>query len=225
MRTSIPTSPISMTPADTARYTTGRGRHRRLPDPWEQEVVRLISEQGAIPIDQLARFLEVDEGRARRVATHLCDVGFVRWRRILADEPPWLWLTHTGMRAADNEIPLLELRVGALPRIRLFNEVRLHIAEREPKAKWTSARELWSRHGRHFRAPAGVVSWKGERHSIDVVAHYLLDEWFIERIDHRCANYDAVVFFCHDYARNYYNKIAEANDWSKLVIKAMPEKE
>jgi hypothetical protein len=202
---------------------TGRGRPRRLPAPWEQEVVRLISEQGSIPIDQLARFLAVDERAVRRMAGHLGDVGYLRQRRILAGEPQWLWLTHAGMLAADNGIPELHLRVGGLPRMRLVNEVRLHIADREPRAKWTGARELWSQHGRHFKAPAGVVTWKRERHSMDIATHFILREWFVERINHRCANYDAVVLFCREGVRKFYENIAEANDWSKLLIKPMPE--
>jgi DNA-binding MarR family transcriptional regulator len=212
-----------MTATETRPPGNGRGRRRRPAEPWEREVLCLVSEQGAIPVDQLARFLGVDGGAAGRIATHLREVGYLRWQRILADEPPWLWLTYSGMKAVDNGLPELHLRVGALPRLRLVNEVRLHIAEREPTARWTSARQLWSRHGRAFRAPAGVVSWKGERHSMDVITHYLLAEWFSERVAHRSATYDAVVYFCPAALRKYYAKIAEANDFSRLVLKPMPE--
>ena len=50
----------------------GAARARcRLLEPWEQRVLRLISEQQAIPFDQLARFLECEEEQAARVAKHL----------------------------------------------------------------------------------------------------------------------------------------------------------
>lgn len=68
--------------------------------PWEQQLLRLVSEQGAVPLDQLARFLDVEEAQAARMGWHLVDRGLAVCRPVLHGEPPWLWPTFRGNRAS-----------------------------------------------------------------------------------------------------------------------------
>lgn len=56
---------------------------------WERRLLRLVSEQGAMPFDQLARFLDVEERQALR-GWHLAERDLVICRRVLHGEPPWL---------------------------------------------------------------------------------------------------------------------------------------
>ena len=70
----------------------------RGPEPWEFELLRLIAEQGAIPFDQLARFLGADAGQAESVVKHLTEVGYADYGRFLHDEPHWAWLSCRGAR-------------------------------------------------------------------------------------------------------------------------------
>src|SRR5947209_4624102 len=59
-------------------------------------VLRWVSEQYAVRLDQLAVLLGLGVRSARRVAERLAAAGLVERRRFLVDEPLWLWVTPRG---------------------------------------------------------------------------------------------------------------------------------
>lgn len=103
-----------------------RGRLRReaqarfaaqvVPTPREISILRLLSEQVAVPLDQLARFLDCDEDRAQRLAEHLCDAKFTRRAQLLAGEPDWIWLSEGGTRLSRTGFKSYLPAPGALAR-------------------------------------------------------------------------------------------------------------
>ena len=72
-------SAATIEPKPVGRLGVSRGARNlpvlRAPEPWEFELLRLIAEQGAIPFDQLARFLGADAGQAASVVKHLTRVA------------------------------------------------------------------------------------------------------------------------------------------------------
>ena len=62
-------SAATIEPKPVGKLGVSRGARNlpvlRVPEPWEFELLRLIAEQGAIPVDQLARFLGVDVRQVR----------------------------------------------------------------------------------------------------------------------------------------------------------------
>jgi transposase InsO family protein len=92
-------------------------RHRavlRRPEPWEFELLRLIAEQQAIPLDQLARFIGCEQAQAARVAKHLFKSSFADYGRILHGEPHWVWLSGRGVRLSGTGFQHRLPKVGAM---------------------------------------------------------------------------------------------------------------
>jgi hypothetical protein len=196
----------------------------RVPEPWEFELLRLIAEQGAIPFDQLARFLDCDEERAARVAMHLTKVGYADYGRTLMYEPHWLWLTWRGSRFSGLDFPAEPPRVGAMARIRAVNEVRLNIARRAPEARWICGRSVVREQGMRGKRPNAVVEIGDERHAI-VVKHGVPHEREreIRIVETHMARYDAVIYFANPRPMALLKRLQAEHHWPKLVLRAIPQ--
>lgn len=195
----------------------------RQPERWEFELLRLLSEQQAIPFDQLARFVGCESGQASRLAKHLFKSGFADYGRILHDEPHWAWLTSRGARLSGTGFVSGPPRVGAMARMRAVNDVRLHIAERAPEARWICGRSVIREQGRQGRRPNAVVEIGRERHAI-LVKHGIRQSEWRERdiLESLMRGYDAVIAFCAPAPGNLYRRLAKANHWPKLIIRDIP---
>ena len=218
-------------PVTTAKWEGGIGSERRphkhplsrTPQPWEFELLRLIAEQGAIPFDQLARFLGGEQEQAARVAKHLTYAGYADYGRFLMDEPPWVWLRRRGARFSGTGLWPVGVKVGAIARMRAVNEVRLHIANRAPEARWVSGRTVVREQGKRGRRPNAVVEIGSERHAI-VVKHGVPQELERERtaIEDHMAGYDAVICFANPRPRALLERFKAEYHWPKLVIRPIP---
>lgn len=201
-------------------------RHRpvlRMPEPWEFELLRLIAEQGAIPFDQLARFLDCKQEKAADVAKHLTKVGYTDYGRFLHGEPHWLWLTGRGTRLSGTGFAFLLPKVGAMARMRAVNEVRLHIAARAPEARWICSRSVFREQGKRGYRPNAVVEIRRERHAILIHLSAQLPELVREVVETHMARYDAVIAFANPKPRKLLERLAADNHWPKLVVRSIPE--
>jgi DNA-binding Lrp family transcriptional regulator len=106
------------------------------------EALRLLSEQATIPLDQLARFLDLNLEQGVRVAQRLEEEGLVETRRFLVRDYPWLWPSRRGAREAATGFPHSVPDVAMLAHRRAVNEVRLHITRRAPEARWICSRSV-----------------------------------------------------------------------------------
>ena len=200
-------------------------RHRpvmRMPEPWEFELMRLIAEQGAIPFDQLARFLDCEQEQAARVAKHLTKVGYADYGRFLVDEPHWTWLTGRGARLSGTEFAFLRPKVGAMARMRAVNEVRLHIAARAPEARWTCSRSVVREQGLRGYRPNAVVEIGAERHAILVHLSVQVMDLVSDVLATHMARYDAVIAFANPRPRALLERLKSEHHWPKLVIRSIP---
>lgn len=201
-----------------------RGR-RPLPPPeaWEFELLRLIAEQGAIPFDQLARFLDGNERQAASVVKHLTKVGYADYGRFLHDDPHWAWLTGRGARLSGTGFAFRRPKVGAMARMRAVNEVRLHIAARAPEARWISSRSVVREQGMRGYRPNAVVEMGRERHAIVVVLRSPEQERLRGILETHMARYDAVIAFANPQPRKLLERLAADHHWPKLVIRDIPK--
>jgi hypothetical protein len=200
-------------------------RATRKPKLWEVELLALIAEQQAIAFDQLARFLHCDEADAAQIAMYLVHCGYADYGRLLVGEPPWIWLTGAGTKRSRTRFSTYSLRVGAMPRMRAVNEVRLFLAGRVPDGKWTSYRALVREEGRGGYSPNGVVSVRGERHAIVVRLRSQIEEREIKPIEAHMARYDAVIVFAKPNPRRLIERLAANLHWSKVVVRELPTPE
>jgi hypothetical protein len=196
---------------------------RRQPTAEEQPILRLISEQGAIRIDQLGRFLAASPARVERTVTELIEANFLCRRHGLLGEPDWLNLTFVGNYVAGTSLSLFKATGGAVKRWHAMNELRLYIAARAPQAQWISRRLLLREHGRTAKVPGAEVRIDDKRYALNVRLTGANAPALVPRIDLQNRTYDAVVFFCETLpSRVAMERIQEQHRWSKVVIRDMP---
>ncbi len=201
-------------------------RHRpplRAPEPWEFELLRLIAEQGAIPFDQLARFLGGDQRQAANVAKHLTKAGYTDYGRFLHDEPHWVWLTSRGINLSGTGFKIGRPKVGAMARTRAVNEIRLHIARRAPEARWICGRTIVREQGMHGYRPNAMVEVGAERHAILARLRSLEQRHLCDVLETHMARYDAVIAFANPRPRKQLERLAAEHHWPKLVVRELPE--
>lgn len=194
----------------------------RPPEPWEFELLRLIAEQGAIPFDQLARFIGCEGDQAARVARHLSKSGFADYGRFLHDEPHWVWLSARGVRLSGTGLHHRLPKVGAMARMRAVNEVRLHITRRAPEARWVCGRSIVREQGVRGYRPNAVVEIGRERHAILVRLRVQSEERDTAILETHMARHDAVIAFCAPPTRKRLERLAAAHHWPKLVVRDIP---
>ena len=198
----------------------------RMPEPWEFELLRLIAEQGAIPFDQLARFLDCEQEQAARVAKHLTKVGYADYGRFLVDEPHWAWLTWRGARLSGTAFRLCSPKVGAMARMRAVNEVRLHIAARASRGA------LDLRAQRRARTGLGVTGPTPWSRSAPSATRSSSSTWCSRSwtsnatiLETHMARYDAVIEFANPRPRALLERLKSEHHWPKLVIRPIPRAE
>lgn len=222
-----PTDAAVIEPKRVGKLGGGPGaRHRpvmRVPEPWEFELLRLIAEQGAIPFDQLARFLGGEQRQAASVVKHLTKVGYADYGRFLHDEPHWAWLTGRGARLSGTGFMPGRPKVGAMARMRAVNEVRLHIAARAPEARWICSRSVVREQGKRGYRPNAVVEIGAERHAIVLCLRASDQERVRAIIETHMARYDAVIVFANPKPRKLLQRLAAQHHWPKLVVRNIPK--
>lgn len=192
------------------------------PEPWEFALLRLVAEQGAIPLDQLAHFLEADERQAAAVAKHLNKRCYADYGRFLHGEPHWLWLTNRGCRLSGTGFNYLPPRVGAMARIRAVNEIRLHITRRAPDARWICGRTVFREQGRRGHRPNAVVEVEAERHALVALLHGKPRERLVPMLESHLRRYDALVVFSPSRTHKLLFRLAAERHWPKLVVRDLP---
>jgi hypothetical protein len=197
---------------------------RRAPRAFEVGALQLIAEQGAIPHDQLARFLKRDPAEIHRLATSLRHAQLITYERFIVGEPNWAWLTRAGARLSGSFLSVLLQKPGGIYRLRALNEVRLHVEARSPSARWISGRQLRYEMGRKGRVPGALVESGGERHAINVRMHATHVDHLVAQVDDLNRRFDAALFFCSNAkVRNQLEALHDQNRWSKLVIRDLPK--
>ena len=198
-----------------------RPRHRD-PTPEETSVLRLLSEQGAIPMDQLARFLGMAAKDAEKFVKGLEQAGCVQKDRLLQGDAPWVWLRHRGARLSGTGFAASKPAISRLAHTRAINEARLIITGRAPKGKWICERALRRDYPKGVKVPDAVLEIEGERHAIEVEltpksARRL--HWIIAEHQDR---HDAVVYFCSPQALGQLQLIKKEAKVPNLFVRALP---
>lgn len=205
---------------------------QRDPEVWEVAVLDLLAEQGAIPDDQLARFLKCRQARAKAIAEHLLEAGFVKRAQPEEEGAAWNWLGTRAAKFVTLDVGMQNPTMAGLPRLRAWNEVRLQILERtKGTVKWTSGRVLRRERGKEgslpdavaVEEPASGTSQPRQSYAIDVRLNLLNDmEKLFCRYQARAAEHDWVVWYCAPKARRTARRLADEFDCPKLVVRTIP---
>jgi hypothetical protein len=126
----------------------GRERNKRRDygsvrlSPRDGFLLRLIAEQYAISVDQLARVI----GRSHRTGRWLRDrwrrAGWVESRQLTSGGPSFIWLTRQGTRTAQSPYRTWQPNAGLIDHIEAVTEVRLLLERQLHVGAWLCERSL-----------------------------------------------------------------------------------
>ena len=111
-------------------------------------VLGFIGQQYAVRADQLARLLKrpaegaLSESATRAVIARWEKAGLAASRKVIADEPRFVWLTRKGLDEVGLAFKPWTPTAASLAHIFWTNQVRIHTEDRHPAAAWRSEREL-----------------------------------------------------------------------------------
>jgi DNA-binding CsgD family transcriptional regulator len=188
----------------------------------ELEILQFIAEQYTVPLDQLARFLRCSDARAKSWMRRLATRGYVEHGAILAGQPEWIWLTKGGNVSSRMGFNLYPVKVGGLERTRAVTDVRLHLAERVPQARWISRRSIRGLAGRAPHYPNAAIELNDERHAIEVELIAKTRERAARVVETHRVRYDAVVVYCNARTHDYFTGLVAEHAWPDVRTQWLP---
>jgi hypothetical protein len=106
------------------------------------ELLRVVGEQYAVTLPQLARLMGCSSHAARWLRSRWERAGWARGRAVLVGEPVFVWLTRRGHGIAGVDYAVWRPNPGMLAHIAAVTDVRLDVLGRHPGAEWVCEREL-----------------------------------------------------------------------------------
>lgn len=137
------------------------------------ELLRIVGEQYAVTLPQLARLMDCSSHAARWLRSRWERAGWARGRAMLVGEPVFVWLTRRGHGIAGIDYAVWRPNAGMLAHIAAVTDVRLDVLRRHPSADWVSERELHREvagqpGGKQRRRPDGLVVLDGRDVAVEV---------------------------------------------------------
>jgi hypothetical protein len=186
------------------------------------EVLRWLAEQYAGRIDHVQALLGCGERQCQRVLARLRAHGLVTWRRVLADEVPWVTPTPAGMRLSATGFRAWAPNVALLGHCAAVNDVRLHIEHRSPDAVWVSEREFAREHGTNGHVPDGVVLLDGQSIGVEVELTVKSEKRLRGILNNLTSDYDAVLYYTAPQRHKALIELAAIGKWPALGIRQLP---
>jgi DNA-binding CsgD family transcriptional regulator len=161
----------------------------------EREALRLISEQGSLPLDLLAHLLSCSLSTTNTLVSKLDQAECLRSREFYWGESPWLWLRGSGERLAPcgHEQLRRPPSLHSLNHRRAVAEVRLHLERIAPRGRWTSERSLRRQREWGAQIADALFEIEGERHAIEVELSTKPKTQLRQVVAEHSRRYDAVV--------------------------------
>jgi len=200
-----------------------RGSRYREPSAAEVAVLSLLSEQGAIPLDQLARFLGADLGEAMALVGGLQAAGCLKYRRFLVADYPWFWPSYRGLQFAATGFGAKTPALWGLAHRRAVNEVRLYLRERAPQGRWICERKVKRIRDPRDHLPDAIFEIGAERHAIEVELSRKSPLEIGQIIAEHSERYDAVIYFCGPKTHASMKRVKAEGCWPTLRIQQLPE--
>jgi hypothetical protein len=206
----------------SVRALQGRGAQQRKLGCRQQRLLKLLDEQGAVPLDQLARFIGKPRARIEASLRGLQLFGLIEQRRFLAGDAPWCWLSRQGLRVAGGQHRYTVPNVKSLSHRRAINETRLFLSGRAPGGIWSSERAIHGVPGSADHVPDALFEIDGERHAVEVELSRKPPCEVAEILDHHSLRYDAVIYFCGPRTYRLMKRVQAEGRWPKLIVKQLP---
>lgn len=192
-------------------------------EPWEAEILRLLSEQEAMPMDQFARFLKRDIQSARAVAEHLREAGLIAEGIGPVDEGSWVWPTNRGARLCETGLKALVPSLLTLDGLRQRNEARLFVEGLYPEGHWRSRRMLLQGN-KGATVPVGVMAQGEKKYAVEIEADVASLRALAKKYEIRYEKYTRqgyeLLILCPPDKVAVFKKLKSAHGWGKLAVEA-----
>jgi DNA-binding CsgD family transcriptional regulator len=195
--------------------------------PRDLELLRIVGEQYAISLPQLARLMGCSGHAARWLRSRWERAGWARGRALVVGRPVFVWLTRRGQRIAGSDYALWRPNPGMLAHIDAVTEVRLDVAARHPGAEWVCERELYRELGappaaRRRHTPDGLVVVDGREVAVEVELT-LKRRARMERIMRELvARYGSVTYFAASAPRRSLERLADEVGGGRVQVLGLP---
>ncbi len=194
------------------------------------ELLRVVGEQYAVTLPQLARMMDCTPHAARWLRSRWERAGWARGRAVLVGEPVFVWLTRRGTRLAGVDYGVWRPNAGMLNHIARVTDVRMHVLGRHPGAAWVCERELHREigaepGGRQRHRPDGLVVIDGREVAVEVELT-LKRRGRIEQI--MCelvARYGSVSYFAAPAPRRTLTELAATVGAGRVQVLGLPGEE
>ncbi len=198
-------------------------RLSRDPEPWEAQVLVLISEHVAIPMDLLARLLNISRGRAVRLMEDFARYRWVSIKQFLVSDERWVWLTQTGLDHAGTGFQRVTPSIRSLPHRRAICAIRLELEAEYPNGTWICERDLVNRRGFAHHVPDGVFEVRNhqgglERWAIEAELSAKSHADYMEIAADRTERYDRLLYYCTPYVARLLRRVPGFQENPRITI-------
>jgi hypothetical protein len=194
------------------------------------DLLRIVGEQYALSLPQLARLMDRSPHAARWLRTRWERAGWAHGRAMLVGEPVFVWLTRRGQTLAGIDYAVWKPNAGALAHIAAVTDVRFEVMVRHPGAEWVSERELYREAnsepgGRQLHRPDGLVVVDGQEVAVEVEL-MLKRRARMERIMRELvARYRSVSYFAAPTPRRTLEQLAGTIGGGRVQVSGLPGEE
>ena len=189
-------------------------------------MLRLIAEQYAVSVDQLARLI----GRSHRTGRWLRDrwrqAGWVESRQLTADGPSFVWLTGAGARIAGSPYRTWRPNAALAGHIEAVTEVRLLVEQQLRLGEWVCeralARSVLSGPRDRAHLPDGLLDTGRERIAIEVELSLKSRARLEALLEELGESYDRVWYFANPSLLPTLCELAGEAPWQNITVHPYP---
>lgn len=194
------------------------------------ELLRVIGEQHAVSLPQLARMMGCSPHAARWLRSRWQRAGWARGRALLVGEPVFVWLTRRGQALAGIDYAVWRPNAGMLAHIAAVTDVRLHVLDRHPRATWVCERELHRElavkpGGRHRHRPDGLVVIDGREVAVEVELTLKRRARIEQIMAELVARYGSVTYFAAPAPRRAISAVGDDIGRDRVQVLPLPSEQ
>lgn len=192
------------------------------------ELLRVVGEQYAVTLPQLARMMDCSPHAARWLRSRWERAGWDRGRALLVGEPVFVWLTRRGHSLAGVEYSVWRPNAGMLAHIAAVTDVRLHVLDRHPGAAWVCERELHRElaatgGSRQRHRPDGLVVIDGREVAVEVELTLKRRVRIEQIMAELVARYGSVTYFAAPAPRHALAAVAADTGRGRVQVLDLPK--
>lgn len=215
------------------------GRKKRKPDEVETELLRVLCEQNAMKLEQLARFFGVDRPEMEMLVAEYVELGWVFVERFITGDDIWVWCTGRGDKLADLHFKTRPPHYRSLIHWSAITEARMFVErsleEKGQSFEWRCERQLRREQKRGYLPDGAVLvevvdsdgSVRTERHAIEAElslkqGHELHDKFKVYEGEFDWVTYFAPIYISRKIDQLRAERSEEGEPYPRLLVHEIP---